>query len=60
VYVLVRPNQLWALQGFGGKTRGRGDFEYLGVVGRIILEWVFKKYDGRSVEWVDLAQDRDK
>jgi hypothetical protein len=25
----------------------------------IILEWIFKKWDGGAVDWIDLAQDRD-
>jgi hypothetical protein len=30
-----------------------------GVDGRIILKWIFKKWDG-SMDWIELAQDRDK
>jgi hypothetical protein len=30
-----------------------------GVDGRIILKWIFKKWDG-SMNWIDLAQDRDR
>jgi hypothetical protein len=33
--------------------------EYPGVDGRIILKWIFEKWDG-AVEWIDLAQDRDR
>jgi hypothetical protein len=32
--------------------------EELGVVGRIILKWIFKKLDMKA--WTDLAQDRDR
>jgi hypothetical protein len=30
-----------------------------GVDGRIILRWIFKKWDG-SMNWIELAQDRDR
>jgi hypothetical protein len=32
---------------------------YLGLDGRIILTWILKKRDG-GVNWIDLAQDRDR
>ena len=28
------------------------------VDGRIILRWIFRKWDG-GMDWIDLAQDRD-
>jgi hypothetical protein len=31
-----------------------------GVDGRIILKWIFKKWDGGGVDWIDMAQDRDR
>jgi hypothetical protein len=30
-----------------------------GVDGRIILKWIFEKWDG-SINWINLAQDRDR
>jgi hypothetical protein len=30
-----------------------------GVDGRIILKWIFKKWDG-GMNWIELAQDRDR
>ena len=30
-----------------------------GVDGRIILKWIFEKWDG-GMDWIDLAQDRDR
>jgi hypothetical protein len=30
-----------------------------GVDGRIVLKWIFKKWDG-GMDWIELAQDRDR
>jgi hypothetical protein len=30
------------------------------LIGRIILKWIFEKWDVEGVEWIDVAQDRDK
>jgi hypothetical protein len=34
--------------------------EVLGLDGKIILKWVLRKHEDRSVNWVDLAEDRYK
>jgi hypothetical protein len=31
----------------------------LGLGGRIILKWLFKKWGG-GMDWIELAQDRDR
>jgi len=31
-----------------------------GIDGRRILKWIFKKWDGRDMGWIDLAQNRDR
>jgi hypothetical protein len=28
-------------------------------IDRIILRWIFRKWYGRGMDWIDLAQDRD-
>ena len=42
-----------------GNPRERGHLENPGVVGRIILRWIFRKRDGGGTVWIDLAEDRD-
>jgi hypothetical protein len=36
----------------------RDRLEYLRVHGKIILKWIFNRK--RGVDWIDLAQDRDR
>jgi len=31
-----------------------------GVEGRIILKWIFRKWDVGGMDWIELAQDRDR
>jgi hypothetical protein len=42
--------------------RERADLQDPGVDGKIIRRWIFfRKWDGegRGLDWIDLAQDRD-
>ena len=42
-----------------GKPEEGDRLESLGLHGRIILRWIFKKWVG-GLDWTDLAQDRDR
>jgi len=40
-----------------------GEIDHLedpGVDGRIILRWIFRKWDGGGMDTIDLAQDKDR
>jgi hypothetical protein len=46
--------------GFWWGDRREGDHLVdSGVYGRIILKWIFKKWDG-GMDWIELDQDRDR
>jgi len=42
-----------------GNLRERDHLEDPGIDGRIILRWIFRKWVG-GMDWIDLAQDRDR
>jgi hypothetical protein len=42
-----------------GKPDGRNHLEDLGLDGRLLLKWIFKHWNG-SIDWIDLAQDRNR
>jgi hypothetical protein len=31
-----------------------------GIDGRILLKWIFEKWVGKGVDWIDVAEDRDR
>ena len=43
----------------GGRPEGKRQLRKPGVNGSIILKWFFRKGDG-GMDWIDLAQDRDR
>ena len=43
-----------------GRHKGKSHLEVLGIGRRIILKWIFKMWDEESLDWIDLAQDRDR
>ena len=43
-----------------GKPEERDRLKDPGVDGRIILRWIFRKRDMGDVNWIELAQDRDR
>ena len=47
------------MHGFRWESRERDYLEDLSVGGRIILKWMFKKWDG-DMDWTDLAKDKDR
>jgi len=43
-----------------GKQRERDHLEDPGADGRIILRWIFKRVGCWGMNWIDLAQNRDR
>jgi len=43
-----------------GNVREREHLEDTVVDGRIILRWIFKKWNVRVMDWIELAQDRER
>jgi hypothetical protein len=47
-------------KGFRWEKRERDYLEDPGADGRIILRWIFSKWDAGSIEWIELAQNTDR
>ena len=43
-----------------GKLREKDILEGPGVDGNIISRWIFRKWDVGGMDWIELAQDRDR
>jgi len=43
-----------------GNLRERAHLGDPGVDGRIILKWIFRKWDVGGMDWIELAQERDR
>ena len=43
-----------------GNVIERDHFEDPGLDGRIILRWIFRKWDGVGMDCIDLAQDGER
>ena len=43
-----------------GALMERDHSEYLGVDGRILLQWTFKKWNGGVTDWISMAYEGDR
>jgi hypothetical protein len=43
-----------------GKPEGKRPLEDQGIDGRMGSEWILQRWAGGSVDWIELAQDRDR
>jgi hypothetical protein len=43
-----------------GKPKEKNHLEDPSIDRRIILRWIFRKWDVGGMDWIDLAQDRDR
>jgi hypothetical protein len=47
------------IQGYGGETDRKRPPGRMGVDGKIIQNWMFKKWNWEHIDWIDLAADTD-
>jgi hypothetical protein len=41
-------------------VRERDHLEDPGIDGKIILRWIYRKWNVEFMDWIELAQDRDR
>ena len=68
----IKNNEIWgACSTYGGKgevhtgkwwenLRERDHWGDAGINGMIILRWIFRKWNVGVVDWIEVAQDRDR
>jgi hypothetical protein len=59
VHVALMGERRGAYKALVGKPEGKNHLEDPGVDERIILKWIFERFEG-DIDWIDLAQDRDR
>jgi hypothetical protein len=53
-HYIIRSLMIW------GNLRERDHLENSGIEGRIILRWMFRTWDVRACDWIDVAENRDR
>jgi len=58
---VARWVRVGAYKGFWwGKLRKRDHLGEPGLDGRIILRWILRNWDVECMDWIELAQDKDR
>ena len=51
---------MWGRGSWWGNPRESDHVEDLDVDGRLILRWMCRKWDVGGMDWIELAEDRDR
>jgi hypothetical protein len=60
VHVAHIEERIEACRFWWGNLGERDHLENPGIDGRIILRWIFRKCDGGCMDWIGVAQNRDR